>query len=145
MLKNYTDADCAGDKRSRKSTSINLFLLGQNPIQRTRKDKHFIFSVVVQKLDIFRLLRQLNRTIWFIKFPEYLNLPKKLLINLYQAKQSCIKTTKSVKYHRKIHKTYWLQVLLIQYLMESGIIDLKYCPTNGWQQTSSPKPFPNLA
>lgn len=33
LLKSYADADWAGDKRDRKSTSENVFLLSQNSMQ----------------------------------------------------------------------------------------------------------------
>lgn len=139
-LKCYADADWAGDKSDRKSTSGSLYTLGSVPIQWTSRKQNCV-ALSSAEAEFISAGSTVQEILWIVKILEDLDLPQQYPITIYEDNQSTIKMIESAKYTPRT-KHIDIRYHLIKDLREKGTVNIEYCPTKLMIADVFTKPVP---
>lgn len=128
VLKGFIDADWAGDRKDRKSTSGFLFQLGDTTVSWSSKKQTTVAlsSTEAEYIAVSHACRELQ---WLRQLLADLQVPAKGATVLFEDNQGCIKMVNS---DRCSARTKHIDVChhYLRDLREEGIIRMEYCPTN---------------
>jgi len=129
LLKGYIDADWAGDRNDRKSTSGYAFLLNGGTISWESK-KQICTALSTMESEFVACASAVQEVVWLKRFFEHLNIAKnsKDPMTLYCDSQATIAYTKDPKYHSKT-KHIDIKYNFVRYIVASGEVNLQYIPT----------------
>ncbi|GBM70587.1 Copia protein [Araneus ventricosus] len=140
ILNALCDADWANDKSNRKSTSGNLFKLGNSPIQWTSKRQNCV-ELSTTEAEYVSSDNTAQECIWLINLAKDLDLPKSLPVTIYEDNQSCIKLSQSDKYHSRT-KHIDVKFHNKRHLRETGMTESEYCQSKEMTVNILTKPLP---
>ena len=124
----YSDADWAGDKNDRKSTSGYCFLLGSGLISwRTNKQSCVALSTAESEYVAFSGAAQ--EAIWLKSLFHDFQFDNQGPILIYEDNQSAISLVKNLKNHPKT-KHISIKFHFVRDLVSSKQVEVKYCPTS---------------
>ncbi|CAL1265951.1 unnamed protein product [Larinioides sclopetarius] len=124
VLRAYADSDWANDPTDRKSTSGNLFMLGNNPILWNSKRQNCI-TMSSAEAEYVSAASAAQEVKWLTNLFNELDMPQEYPITLFEDNQACIKLAESDKHHQKT-KNIDLRYHLLKHLVEEGVLRLKY-------------------
>ncbi|GBN11222.1 Retrovirus-related Pol polyprotein from transposon TNT 1-94 [Araneus ventricosus] len=124
ILTAFCDTDWANDKSDRKSTSGNVFKLGNSTIQWVSRCQNCVAlsSTEAEKVSAANTAQVV---VWLINRTKDLDLPQSLPITIYEDNQSCIKLSQSDKHHSRT-KHIDVKFHNIRHLRETGMIELEH-------------------
>lgn len=140
VLTTYADADWAGDTSDRKSTTGNLFKIGDTPILWITKKQNCV-ALSSAEAEYVSAANSAQETLWLISVLKDLDLQQNLPITIFEDNQSCIKMIQSDKRQSRT-KHIDIKIHSIKHLRDTGIIDLEYCPTKMMTADLLTKPLP---
>lgn len=143
VLRAYADSDWASDPKDRKSTSGNLFLLGNNPIYWSSKRQNCI-SMSSAEAEYVSAASAVQETKWLLNLLSELDFEQEFPITLHEDNMSCIKLSESDKYHHKT-KHIDLRYHLLRHSVEEGMIKLQYTSSELMSADALTKPLPKPA
>lgn len=134
------DADWAGDKQDRKSTSGHIFLLGNSIVAWSSKKQT---SVAMSSTEAEYIAASLasKELLWLRQLLIDMKVPVTKTINMYEDNQACIRLIES---EQQGARTKHIDVSFhhIRDLREKGLIDIKYCPSGQMLADVFTKPLP---
>ena len=124
----YSDADWAGDRNDRKSTSGYCFLLGSGLIS-WRTTKQSCVALSTAEAEYVALSGAAQEAVWLMSLFKDLHFDKKDPMLIYEDNQSAICLAKNPKNHPKT-KHISIKFHYVRDLVASDQIEVKYCPTS---------------
>ena len=124
----YSDADWAGDKSDRKSTSGYCFKLSSSIIS-WRSSKQTCVALSTAEAEYVALATTVQEAVWIQELLKDLKLNSSGPMTINEDNQSAICIAKNSGNHAKT-KHISIKYHFIRDLIQKSIIKLKYCPTN---------------
>ena len=127
-LLGYSDADWAGDRDSRRSTSGNVFMMSDGAITWSSKRQNSVALSTVEA-EYKALSQETQEAVWLRRLTEELGNTDQSATTIYEDNQGAICAAQNPVFHRRtkhIHIRY-------HYVREAVIentIGLVYCPTS---------------
>uniref|UniRef100_A0A5S6Q1Y2 Reverse transcriptase Ty1/copia-type domain-containing protein n=1 Tax=Trichuris muris TaxID=70415 RepID=A0A5S6Q1Y2_TRIMR len=138
ILQGYVDADWAGDKADRKSTSGFMFHLGGSTISwSTRKLTSVALSST--EADYVAMAEACKELLWLRQLLEDFGIPQKSATTIFEDNQGCIRLIDSEKLNDRT-KHISVRYHLLKDLRERRIIEVKYCPSHQMMADALTKP-----
>uniref|UniRef100_A0A5S6QQI6 Reverse transcriptase Ty1/copia-type domain-containing protein n=1 Tax=Trichuris muris TaxID=70415 RepID=A0A5S6QQI6_TRIMR len=138
ILQGYVDADWAGDKADRKSTSGFMFHLGGSTISWfTRKQTSVALSST--EADYVAMAEACKELLWLRQLLEDFGIPQKSATTIFEDNQGCIRLIDSEKLNDRT-KHISVRYHLLKDLRERHIIEVKYCPSHQMMADALTKP-----
>ena len=125
-LTGYSDADWAGDKEDRKSTSGSIFLLHGRAISWASKKQTSVALSTIEA-EYVALSNASKDACWIKQLLKDLGRPQDE-ITIKTDSQGAIALTKNPEQHPKT-KHIDIRYHFVRDLIEKGVIKLEYCPT----------------
>lgn len=121
----YTDADWAGDKNDRKSTSGNVFLFGGGPISWSAK-KQTAVALSTAEAEYVAAAHAVQEVIWLRQLFESLQVQQLQPTVLFVDNQAAIALGKNPVFHART-KHVDIKVHFVREEQSKGVVDLRYC------------------
>jgi hypothetical protein len=126
-LVGYCDADWAGDRNDRKSTSGHCFLLNGAAVSWSSK-KQSCVALSTAEAEYVALSHAAQEAIWLRNLHSDIGVKIIDRIVLYEDNQAAISITKNSQFHGRT-KHIDIKYHFIRQQVEDGIFELNYCPT----------------
>ena len=124
----YSDADWAGDKEDRRSTSGYIFQIAGGPVSwRSRKQDTVALSTA--EAEYVALSSAAQECLWMRRLNTELGNPPQGPTTILEDNQSSIAMARNPQYHGRV-KHIDIKHHFVREQVSSGTIELKYCPTN---------------
>jgi len=124
----YSDADWAGDKEDRRSTSGYIFQIAGGPVSwRSRKQDTVALSTA--EAEYVALSSAAQECVWMRRLNTELGNPPQGPTTILEDNQSSIAMARNPQYHGRV-KHIDIKHHFVREQVSSGTIELKYCPTN---------------
>ena len=127
QLYGYSDADWAGCVESRKSTSGQVFHLGDSTIS-WRSKKKPVVELSSTESEYIALCSAAQETVWMRNLSKDTGLKRTDATMIYEDNQGAIGLSRNPKHHPRT-KHIDLKYPYIRETIERGSISLSYCPT----------------
>ena len=124
----YCDADWAGDRNDRKSTSGYVFNLAGGPIS-WRSKKQTCIALSTAEAEYVALAYAAQEAVWLRKLMSHFEGRQAASITVFDDSQSAIAMTKNPQFHGKT-KHIAIKYHFVREEVEKGTINLKYCQTD---------------
>ena len=128
-LVGYSDADWAGDRQDRKSTSGYLFQIAGGPISWRSKKKQGSVALSTAEAEYVALSSAAQETVWLRKLISELKNPPECPTVILEDNQSAIAMAKNPQFHGR-SKHIDIKHHFIRERVSEKEIDLTYCPTD---------------
>ena len=135
----YSDADWAGDLKTRKSTSGMLFLLAGGAISRASRLQTCV-TLSSMEAEFVALSEASQEIVWLRRLLQDLGEAPRQPIVVMEDNQSCIKFIGSELINRR-SKHIHTRECFVSELCNNGIIKLEYCPTEDMLADMLTKPL----
>ena len=123
----YSDADWAGDREDRKSTSGYLFQIAGGPIS-WRSKKQDTVALSTAEAEYVALCSAAQETVWLRRLISELNNPPDGPTTILEDNQSAMAMAKNPQFHGRA-KHIDLRHHFIRERVNDGEVKLTYCPT----------------
>ena len=127
ILEGFSDADWAGDRDTRRSTSGNAFILSDAAIiWFSRKQSSVALSTIEAEYMALSIATQ--EAVWLRQLIDEMSEDKS--ITIWEDNQEAIFTANNPVFHKKT-KHIHIQYHYVREAVECGEVDIKYCPPRG--------------
>ena len=127
-LTGYSDADWAGDRDSRRSTSGNVFVLGNGAITWSSKRQNSVALSTVEA-EYMALSQATQEAVWLRRLTEELGQTNQEATTIYEDNQGAICTAQNPVFHRRT-KHIHIRYHYVREAVSDNTIKLVYCPTS---------------
>ena len=127
-LTGYSDADCAGDRDSRRSTSGNVFVLGDGAITWSSKRQNSVALSTVEA-KYMALSQATQEAVWLRRLTEELGQADQGATIIYEDNQGAICTAQNPVFHRRT-KHIHIRYHYVREAVSDNTMKLVYCPTS---------------
>ncbi|KFD63722.1 hypothetical protein M514_24075 [Trichuris suis] len=138
VLQGYVDADWAGDRTDRKSTSAYLFQFGESIISWSTK-KQTTVALSSTEAEYIAMAEPCKELLWLRQLLEDFGIPQMNATTIFEDNQGCICLVESERFTDRT-KHISVKYHLLKDLRERGIIDVKYCPSDQMMADALTKP-----
>ena len=136
----YCDADWAGDRDDRHSTSGTIFLMAGGPISWFSK-KQAIVALSTSEAEYVALCAATQEAVWLRRLLADLKVTTSGPTLLMEDNQGAIAISKNPTVHART-KHIDIRYHYVREAVQDGIIDLRYCPTDQMIADLMTKPLP---
>lgn len=126
-LVGYSDADWAGSLDDRKSTSGYIFQVSGGPVS-WRSKKQETVALSTAEAEYVALSSASQECVWMRKLVSELGTPPEGPTVIMEDNQSCISMARNPQFHGRA-KHIDIKHHFIREQVNSGAVDLQYCPT----------------
>jgi len=126
-LTGLCDADWAGDKQNRKSTSGYTFFIGGNPVSSSSRKQQTV-SLSSVEAEYIALSAATQEAMWLRSMLTELGFKPKEASKIWLDNQSAIAVAKNPELHSRT-KHIDIRHHFIRDCVENGMIQVHYCPT----------------
>ncbi|KRY12850.1 Retrovirus-related Pol polyprotein from transposon TNT 1-94 [Trichinella patagoniensis] len=127
ILRGHVDADWAGEKSSRKSTSRYIFQLGHGTIAWSMK-RQTIVALSTTEAEYVALAEASRELLWLRQLLNDFGVQTPDATTLYEDNQGCIRLVESDRFGERT-KHINVRFHMVKDLREKGILEVKYCPS----------------
>lgn len=138
-LTGYVDADWAGDKSDRKSTSGYLFSIGEGLISWTSKKQSSV-ALSSTEAEYIAAAHASQEVVWLMQLLSDLGMPQEGPIKIYEDNQGCLALAQTERVNPRT-KHIDVKHHFLRDLQEQGLIELNYCPTEDMTADILTKPL----
>ncbi|KFD69490.1 hypothetical protein M514_18362 [Trichuris suis] len=138
VLQGYVDADWAGDRTDRKSTSAYLFQFGESIISWSTK-KQTTVALSSTEAEYIAMAEACKELLWLRQLLEDFGILQVNATTIFEDNQGCICLVESERFTDRT-KHISVKYHLLKDLRERGIIDVKYCPSDQMMADAWTKP-----
>ncbi|KRY53513.1 Copia protein [Trichinella britovi] len=121
ILRGHVDADWAGEKSSRKSTTWS-------PYHRMVHKRQTIFALSTTEAEYVALAEASRELLWLRQLLNDFGVQTLDATTLYEDNQGCIRLVESDRFHERT-KRINVRFHMVKDLREKGILEVKYCPS----------------
>lgn len=139
MLNGYSDADLAGDAKSRRSTSGVLVSFGSAPIC-WRSSLQKVVALSTTEAELVAAVETVREIVWLRKILESVGVENAKQIKLCVDNQSTIMIIQNPRSHSKI-KHVDIKLKYVRERIKGNGIDVKYCESKNQKADMLTKPF----
>ncbi|KRY38733.1 Retrovirus-related Pol polyprotein from transposon TNT 1-94 [Trichinella spiralis] len=125
ILRGHVDADWAGEKSSRKSTSGYVFQLGHGTIAWSTK-RQTIVALSTTEAEYVALAEASRELLWLRQLLNDFRVQTPDATTLYEDNQGCIRLVESDRFGERT-KHINVRFHMVKDLREKGILEVKYC------------------
>ena len=143
ILHGYADADWAGCVDTRKSTSGEIFQLGNNPIS-WRSKKQSIVALSSCEAEYVSLCSATQEVVWLRRLLSSVGFTQNNPTTIYEDNQGAICLSKNPKDHSRT-KHVDVKYHYTRDVMEQKMINIEYCPTGDMVADAFTKSLPRPA
>ena len=126
-LSAYADADWAGDKATRKSTSGNVFMIGNSCIT-WRSKRQSIIALSSTEAEYVSLSHATQEAVWLWELLKNIGFEQTEPTKLYEDNQGAIGLSKNPKLNSRT-KHIDIKFHYERKAVEGNIVNVQYCPT----------------
>ena len=141
VMSGYSDADWAGDNEDRRSTSGYVFVMCGAAVS-WRSKKQPCVALSTAEAEYIALAGAVQECVWLQRLMIDLNLPDDKPTSLYEDNQAAIAISKNPQFHGRT-KHIDIKFHYVREQVESGTVNLLYCPTNDMLADIFTKPLSN--
>ena len=127
-LLGYSDADWAGDRDSRRSTSGNVFVMSDGAITWSSKRLNSVALSTVEA-EYMALSQATQEAVWLRRLTEELGNTDQSATTIYEDNQGAICTAQNPVFHRRT-KHIHIRYHYVREAVSENTIELVYCPTS---------------
>lgn len=138
----YSDADFASNPDDRKSISGFVVLLAGGPVAWSAK-KQSTTALSTAESEYAAITHAARTAIWYTYLFNELGIPLKGLTQLYSDNQSAITLTEDPQFHAR-SKHFDIHNHFVREKVETGIIQISYCPTDDMVADIFTKALPRI-
>ena len=135
----YSDSDYAGDHDTRRSTSGNVFLLGDGAVTWCSKRQTSVALSTVEA-EYMALSQATQEAVWLRRLLEELGKESKSLTTIMEDYQGAISTALNPDFHR-MTKHIHIRYHYVRESIADNIIDVIYCPSSEMTADALTKPL----
>jgi hypothetical protein len=139
-LTGYCDADWAGDKQDRKSTSGYSFFLGGSPVSSSSRKQQTV-SLSSTEAEYIALSSATQECLWLRSILTELGFPQEKSCKILLDNQSALAVAKNPELHSRT-KHIDIKHHFVRDCVENNIIQVEYCPSREMVADILTKPLP---